>query len=537
MTDFDAIVIGAGNGGLTAAATLQRGGARTLLLERHNIPGGCATSFVRGNFEFEVALHQLSGMGTEKQPFIMRQVFAELGIMDKLDVVVERDLYRYVMPAKDGAEHAIDITLPASWKGLEKTLVEHFPDEAPAISKFLALCEGLSMECFMVLPKAKRITDEQEFTATCPLFTQYGLQSAKDVLDGFFKSRELKALVAAYWCYLGMPPKDFAFKDLAIMFYSYAAFKPCHVKGGSQAISSALLESFLAAGGEVKFNCGAEKILTENSQVKAVVTESGETFSCQQIISNISPQHTFNELLDIPTPKQAAQDMKSRRLGTSAFVLYIGLDCAPQDIGVTAASSFIVDDLEEDIAHDLMSTIAPPKHTMLTCYNYDDPSFAPEGKSAISLVCLQYGEPWQNITAEDYAAAKYQFAEHLLDHAERVFPNIRAHIEEIEAATPLTMMRYLNTPGGAIYGFQQNTQDANIFRRRIDQVKGLHMAGSWMGMGGFQPTYMAGHTTAKGVLKAFAAASQQQAQPSQQAQSPQSSATQQVDAQKETAHV
>lgn len=48
MTDFDAIVIGAGNAGLTAATALQRGGARTLLLERHNIPGGCATSFIRG---------------------------------------------------------------------------------------------------------------------------------------------------------------------------------------------------------------------------------------------------------------------------------------------------------------------------------------------------------------------------------------------------------------------------------------------------------------------------------------------------------
>ena len=86
MKDFDTIVIGAGNGGLTSAVTLQRKGIKTLLLERHNIPGGCATSFVRGNFEFEVALHQLSGMGTEKNPFFMRQTFNELGIMDKVGV-------------------------------------------------------------------------------------------------------------------------------------------------------------------------------------------------------------------------------------------------------------------------------------------------------------------------------------------------------------------------------------------------------------------------------------------------------------------
>jgi prolycopene isomerase len=63
------------------------------------------------------------------------------------------------------------------------------------------------------------------------------------------------------------------------------------------------------------------------------------------------------------------------------------------------------------------------------------------------------------------------------------------------------MMRYLNTPGGAIYGFQQNTQDATMFRQRIDAISGLHMAGSWNGMGGFQPTYMIGESTARAVLK------------------------------------
>ena len=64
MEEFDVVVVGAGNGGLTASTTLAQKGLKVLLLERHNIPGGCATSFCRGRFEFEVALHQLSGVGT-----------------------------------------------------------------------------------------------------------------------------------------------------------------------------------------------------------------------------------------------------------------------------------------------------------------------------------------------------------------------------------------------------------------------------------------------------------------------------------------
>ena len=89
MQTFDVVVIGSGNAGLTAAVTAQKSGKKTLLVERHNIPGGCATSFVRGDFEFEVALHQLSALGTEQSPFIMRHIFEQLGVMNKVEFVQE----------------------------------------------------------------------------------------------------------------------------------------------------------------------------------------------------------------------------------------------------------------------------------------------------------------------------------------------------------------------------------------------------------------------------------------------------------------
>jgi prolycopene isomerase len=496
MTDFDVIVIGAGNAGLTAAVAAQRGGARTLLLERHNIPGGCATSFVRGNFEFEVALHQLSGMGTEEKPFILRQIFQKLGIMDKLEVVQEHSLYRIVMPGN------FDVTLPASVSGLKKTLAEQFPEEAESVAKYLKLCEVITMGAFMMLPRAQKANDEKLLQASCPNYVKYGLKSTREVLDEFFVSEDLKAIIAAYWCYIGLPTKDITFTDMAMMIYSYAAFKPAHIKGGSQAISSALLESFMDAGGEIRFNCGADKILTENDAVTGVIAENGETFTCSSVISNASPIHTFNELLDTDQPPiQVAQDMKSRRLGTSAFVMYIGLDCTPDEIGVNAASTFIIDDTNEEVAHDNMQSMTPPIHTMLTCYNFEDPSFAPEGKTALSLLCLQYSEPWESISPEDYAKTKYEFSEYLIEHAERVFPGIRDNIEEVEVGTPLTMMRYLNTPGGAIYGFQQNTQDGALFRERIDAIEGLLMAECWNSMGGFQPTYMVGESTGRAAVK------------------------------------
>jgi prolycopene isomerase len=503
MQHYDTVVIGAGNGGLTAATTLQRGGSRTLLLERHNIPGGCATSFVRGDYEFEVALHQLSGLGTEKRPFIMRKIFKDLGVMDKVQFVQEHQLYRVVVPGE------IDITLPASWTGLREKLQLEFPEESDGIAALLTLCEKISMESFMMLPKARKANNEQMIKASCPNFVKYGLRSAKEVLDEHIDSKELKTILAAYWCYLGLPPSQIPFSDLAVMIYAYAAFKPWHIKGGSQAMSSAFLESYMEAGGEVRFNCGAEKILTTGNQVRAVRLETGEEVTCDAVISNASSLITYNELLDHEqAPMQVREDFKSRRMGTSAFVIYLGLDCSPEDLGITAASNFVLKTQDEEKVHEGMQKMEDPVGGMLTCYNFDDPSFAPPGKSVVTLVCLQYGDMWKSIPEASYADVKYAYAEKLIDLIETSFPGIRQHIEEVEVATPLTMMRYLNTPDGAIYGFKQSTHDSDLFRERLDAVGGLFMAGSWTSMGGFQPTYMAGEATARAVLKKMKARKQ-----------------------------
>jgi phytoene dehydrogenase-like protein len=506
MTDYDAIVIGAGNGGLTAATALQRGGAKTLLLERHNIPGGCATSFVRGEFEFEVALHQLSGLGTEKNPFIMRKIFADLGVMDKVEFVEEGELYRILV--NNGEKTEVDVTLPASWTGIHKELKKHFPDESVQIDAFLKLCADISLESFMGLPRARKQKDEALLKSSCPNYVKYGLKDLKSVLDEFFNDEQIKTVLAAYWCYVGLPPSQIAFIDLAVMLYCYGAFKPWHIVGGSQALSSALLESFLDAGGEVRFNCAVDKILTSETsgtlKATGIRTEFGEELKSNWVVSNASSVLTYGELLDTPTmPKEIQQDFKSRQIGTSAFCLYIGLDKSPAQLGIKNASTFMCNTNDEELMHDTMSTMNDPVATMLTCYNVDDPSFAPPGKSQISLLCLQYGQVWEDVSADDYAQTKYKFADVLIDQAEKIFPGIRDSIEEIEVATPLTMMRYLNTPGGAIYGFRQNPEDSVLYRDPYKSVENLAVVGSWNGTGGFQPTYMAGPAIARKVIKSL----------------------------------
>jgi prolycopene isomerase len=133
MQAYDVVVIGAGNGGLTAAATLARKGLSVMLLERHNIPGGAATSFCRGRFEFEVALHQLSGLGTPEKPGLLRMDLDKLGVLDDLEFVEITDLYHVATP--DG----FNITLKTDRDETIAVLKEKFPREKDAIQKYFDL--------------------------------------------------------------------------------------------------------------------------------------------------------------------------------------------------------------------------------------------------------------------------------------------------------------------------------------------------------------------------------------------------------------
>ncbi|TWP47035.1 NAD(P)/FAD-dependent oxidoreductase [Lentzea tibetensis] len=495
MSDFDAIVIGAGNAGLTAAATLQRGGKRTLLVERHNVPGGCATSFRRGRFEFEVALHQLSGIGTEEQKRItLRGLFGKLGITDKLEFVEEHDLYRSVVPG------VLDVTLPADWDGAVDALEAAFPGNRVRVQKFFDLVKQTTYWQMA----AMRGTPAEQVDAV--VFRQ-GLRPTQDVLDEHFDDQRIKLVLGSYWSYLGQPPSVLRFQDMAMLLFAYLEFKPWHLRGGSQAMSTAILDSFLEAGGQVRFNTAVTRILTRNGAVCGVRLDDGEEVSAGAVVSNASTPLTYGMLDPDVVPHSVRRDIGSRRIGISAFVLHMGLDATPAELGFNASTSFVFADMDDDRTFQAMRTLDPVRGICVSSYDIEPIGFAPTGASHVSLMTLQYADAWDKVAPEDYARTKFAYAETLIDLLEKMTPGVRDAIEEVDVATPLTMMRYLGHPGGAIYGFDQDATESWQFRNseREPGVTGLYLAGSWAGYGGFQPTLEAGARVARRILRFTAA--------------------------------
>jgi phytoene dehydrogenase-like protein len=491
VPDYDAVVVGAGNGGLTAALTLARSGKKVLLLERHNVPGGCATSFVRGRFEFEVALHQLSGVGRPERPGPLRQLLGDLGVLDKVEFVEIESLYRVVMPG------AFDVTLPADRPELVKELQGWFPEQREAIARFFDFLYAFAMQYV----QGRFFRDPELSKEKYPLYFRYALASTQDILDEYFDDPLLKSVISVYWSYMGVPPSRLPFGEFAIMLFNYIEFKPYHLKGGSQTLSNALLDAYLAAGGEVRFNCAARRILVEEGGVRGVLTEHGEQVGCRYVISNASSVQTYLDLMDRDeVPGGALEVFKGSTIGPSAFTLYMGFDCEPDGLGIQDTTNFITTSTDAERSFELWRTMEQQGWALATCYDVADPDFSPPGTCQVALVALQYADPWYSVSPQQYADVKSRYAEGMLQLAERIFPGLRDHLEEVEAATPLTHLRYLGHPGGAIYGLDQDAFTQPFLSNR-SPIKGLYFAGAWAGSGGFQPTLTSGRSTARAILK------------------------------------
>ena len=488
MIAYDAVVIGAGNAGLTAATTLQRGGMRTLLVERHNIPGGCATSFRRGRFEFEVALHPLSGIGSPDQAFTMRRMLEGLDVMDRLEFIEEPELYRAVVPG------LLDVIIPADWAGAVAALTAAFPGNRERLERFFELVKTTT---FWQIAARRGMPEEQIDEAYFGL----ALRPLREVLDEYFDDPGLKHTLAVYWTYLGQPPSVLSFQDFAMTLFAYFEFKPWHLRGGSQALSSALLDSFLESGGEVIFNTGVTRIRTEQGRVTGVVLDDGREISAPEVVSNAALPITYGMLDEVPA--EVSADLATRRVGISAFVVHLGLDATAEALGFTTSTMFIDSGTDDDATFASWRTLDPARAACVTCYDVAPIGFSPPGACHVSLVTLQYADVWDTIAPEDYGRTKFAYADSLLDLLETTIPGVRAVIEEADVATPRTMAHYLGHPGGAIYGYDQDPTESWLFRNseRESHVPGLHLAGSWSGLAGFQPTLESGARVARRLLR------------------------------------
>lgn len=495
---YDAIVVGAGLGGLAAAARLSSRGYSVCLLERHNVPGGYASSFRRGRYEFEVALHALSDIGTLERPGMLRRFLEQVDVYDRVEFVRCPDVYRAVFPD-------FDITLPMGFEAYQDTLCRAFPHESAGIVRFLARVHDTAREVDRLtrLQTARLPRDLPDLLAA-PLnlrcLPRYFFASWADVLYRDVHDRHARAVLSQLWGYFGLPPKKVSFLYFALALASYLRGGVTYIKGRSQALSNAFVAAIEARGGVVRFNCGVASILTGEGRALGVLTEDGEELYAKVVVSNADPVTTARELVGLEKiPEAYQQRLRANPVAAGSLNVYLGLARPLSHFGVTDHEIFINRDTDFEDQHARMMRVEAPGMLAATCYNAVYPEASPPGTSVITLTTLAYGQPWMDLPPGEYIERKTQLAESMIDLAQLVLPGLRDCIEVAEVSTPLTNMRYAGTLGGSIYGFEQTPLNHTVLRLPPKgPLPGLYQVGAWVQPGGgFSPAMFSGQMAAE----------------------------------------
>lgn len=498
MKDYDVVLVGAGLGGLSAATSLAKAGKRVLLLEKHNVPGGYASSFIRGRFEFEIALHELSGLGDENNRGPVWRILSEYGVLPRVEFIPIPDFYRAVLPG-------VDITIPIGRTSFEEVLCEYFPADAGGIKRFSATMFNFTEEAL----RANRIGMKavMEEPSKFPVLLANFRRSLVEVLNPEISDEKARAVLCEPSLYCAQPPSKCAFFNFALVTASYLRFGPAYIKGKSQALSQAFVDTIEEYGGEVWLNSGGKSILTSEGKVRGVVTADDIEIACPYVVCNVNPLTTCLELLGKGNvPGWYLRRLGAWSMGASTFNVYLGLDCTCAELGLRTYENFLHTRTDLEKQHESMRHgISPdPYGVTFTAYNVVDPEFSPSGTSSVVLTLAAYAEPWLKLHPSEYAKTKYVLADKVIGLAERIAPGIRDHIEVMEIATPLTNIRYTGNPGGSIQGFDESYQvgmsQINVPVR--GPIEGLFFANAWVNIGGgFETCIASGYRAAREVLQ------------------------------------
>jgi len=497
--EYDAIVIGAGVGGLTSALELAIKGKKILLLEKQSVPGGIATKFKRKGFTFEAALHYVDALGTGGE---IRGMLDEFGISSEIEFIDMDRFGRVIYP-----EH--DFVLEQGIDKLRDYLKKSFPDEKDGLDDFFdqAIRFYRQLENFTTsrLPLSLRLIVSPFLY---PEIIKTSRLSTEVLISKKIKDKRARAIIETLWGFIGLAPSELSAFYFLIVFMSCWGEKTAFIKGGYSRLFSLMAEKIKTSGSQIKFNTSVKKIITDgNRKVKGVVTDGGEEFFAKTVISNASSIDTLTRLIDDAKIREYyAGKFLSMPKSISGLTVYLGLDLPAKSIGMDSPVFSInaTYDHEENfrsaLAGDYRScSLALVDHSQL------DPALAPPGKGMLAVMTLDSNTNWKGLSAEEYKRKKKEAADTIIARLEDYLPGLSGHIEVIEVGTPRTMERFSSAPEGAIYGFAHTVAQSGLNRLSQDtKIKGLFLCGAWTRPGcGVHACFISGRDAADLALESI----------------------------------
>ncbi len=490
-TKYDVVVIGAGLGGLTAAALLSKAGMDVCVVEMASRPGGCLAGFDRKGFHFETAIHWLNQCGPNG---FVRRVFDFIAPGSPRTVENKRirrhlsDSYNYLLTSNPD--------------DMQDELISHCPDEKRSIQKFFRASKGTAkafsrLSDFCRSPETMSIKEKLKLLITVnkaalPLI-RYSPFSAERGLNTFFRSSCLKRIFST---------EERLLSCLVPIGWAYDNDYQLPPQGGSRAFAQWLCDILKNWKAPVLYNNRVTEIFLENGRASGVkCIHNGEENSIRStyVIAACDVETLYSKMLpEGVVNKKIISKQHNAELYNSCVTISLGLDCPASDLELNEEQVLLKRD---DISRKEQMSEAPDKTEIsIIASSFRDPSLAPEGKGSISLYApssLSYGNYWQAerdsignlLRGKAYTSFKQKYSDTIIKRVEEKYiPGLRDHIEVLDIATPLTYMRYTDNRNGAIMGFRPSFRNIrNRIAHYTTPVKNLFIGSQWAELGGGIP--------------------------------------------------
>ncbi len=459
-TGYDAIVIGAGHNGLTAALLLQRAGLRTVCLDAKLYAGGMASTVelfdgykfeIAGSVQFPTSSVVINELGLNTLPIVDLEVMSVA-----LRGVGDDPLVQYTDPIKMFA-HLNEVHGADAVTGMAGLLAW---SQAPtrALGRFEAA----------TLPKSfdemySCATNEFERSAIDDML--FG--SVTEVLDRYFPDREKHGalrgsmtVLAVNTIYRGPATPGSAAAlafGLGIPDGEFVQMKK--LRGGIGALTAHLARLLESDGGELRLRAKVTEILVADGRVNGVRTEAGEILGAPIVVSAIAPDVTLTELVDPAALPAEIRERYSRIDHRGSYLqMHFALDAAPafaapyealNDPAMQASMGLFCtpEEVQQQWEESRRGIVPADPTLVLQIPSLHDPELAPPGKHAASAFALWFPiERGPHYT--DYGAAKVEMGQRVIDKITRLAPNFAASITRHTTFTPKHMGVMFGAPGG-----------------------------------------------------------------------------------------
>jgi all-trans-retinol 13,14-reductase len=481
---WDAIVIGSGIGGLTAAVLLgAHAGKRVLVLERHYEVGGFTHTFHRPGYEWDVGLHYIGQMQDERSA--VRRAFDHV-TAGSVQWQAMPDVYDRILI--EGRKFNFAAGLERFREGLR----ESFPGESRAIDRYIAAVKACNRASGLYY--AEKAVPGPVATLAGSLmrvpYMRWARQTTREVLESLTGNRELMGVLTAQWGDYGLPPgkSSFAAHATIVAHYFDGASYPV---GGAGAIAAAMVPQIEFAGGAVVTSAEVSGILLDGATAVGVRMSDGREFRSGVVLSDAGAANTFERLLRPNLPALDSLRLRLRRLlpSTAHVSLYVGLSKSDAALGLQGTNLWVYPSFDHDanVERFARDIDAPLPGVYLSFPSAKDPDFQRRhpGKSTVEAITMlpyaafdRWGDTRWKRRGDEYGEFKEQLAARLLAELERQAPSVVGNIAYTELSTPLTTRHFMNYGHGEIYGVA-STPDRFLTRElgARTPIRGLYLTG------------------------------------------------------------